>query len=301
MIKKILRSLFEISGCQRILRRLAGFAVAQKKVGDLASQIRFCDELRLQCAQRLGLGTGAHFDASGEGGALQFVAKQLPAAAVVFDVGANQGDYTLLLAKLMPEATILSFEPSSRTFAMLQEKVKDLKQIRSFHLGLSNSEVEINLYSNQDGSGLASVHQRRLDHFGIAFDQSETVRMRTLDGFCDEQKIDRIDFLKLDVEGHELEVLKGAAARLESDRIAVIQFEFGGCNIDSRTFFQDFYYLLSERYFLYRILPEGLSRVEQYRESDEVFITTNYLAFGKRQFPALQNTSLYYFSEAVSG
>ena len=295
MLKQTIRRVLEISACQRILRRLAGFAVAQTKSGDLLSQLKFCDELRRQCADRLGLGTGAIFDASGESGALQFVAKHLPVSATVFDVGANQGEYTRLLADHFPAATIYSFEPSPRTFAMMQDKVTGLRQVRTFNFGLSSEAGEIELFTNAEGSGLASVHQRRLNHFGIKFDQSERVEMRQLDQFCDEQQIDAIDFLKLDVEGHELEVLKGAERRLASNRISAIQFEFGGCNIDSRTFFQDFYYLLSGRYYLCRILREGLLPVDRYRESDEVFVTTNYLALHKERFAILKDQRIVPF------
>ena len=68
---------------------------------------------------------------------------------------------------------------------------------------------------------------------------------------------------------------------LESRAIAIIQFEFGNCNIASRTYFQDFYYLLEPNYRIYRILGHGLRPVRGYRESQEVFLTTNYLAVAK--------------------
>jgi len=127
---------------------------------------------------------------------------------------------------------------------------------------------------------------------GIAFREAETVTVQTIDAFSDEQGIDRVDFLKLDVEGHELEVLKGAEQRLTTDRISAIQFEFGGCNIDSRTFFQDFFYLLSGRYYLFRILPNALYRIDEYREVDEVFVTTNYLALHRERFPGVEESRI---------
>lgn len=295
MLKSVLKRLLEASVCKKVLRRLARFAAMQDGRENLRGQLQFCDDLRRVCAERLGLGTGGAFDASGEAGALQFVAMQLPGAGVVFDVGANRGEYACLLAEIFPQSSIYAFEPSPATFGLLQEKTAGLKQVRTFNSGLSNAEGELQLFSNREGSGLASVHRRRLDHFGIQFDKSETVRMRTLDGFCDEQGIERIDFLKLDVEGHELEVLKGALRRLNSDRISAIQFEFGGCNIDSRTFFQDFYYLLSERYRICRILREGLFLVDRYKEEDEVFITTNYLALHKERFSRVGETGIIGF------
>ena len=58
-----------------------------------------------------------------------------------------------------------------------------------------------------------------------------------------------------------------------------IQFEFGGCNIDTKTYFQDFWYFFKERDFdLYRISPLGLIRILEYKESDEFFTATNYIA-----------------------
>lgn len=65
---------------------------------------------------------------------------------------------------------------------------------------------------------------------------------------------------------------------LASGAVDFIQFEFGGTNIDSRTYFQDFYYLLKDQYNIYRILKDGLFQITQYKEVYEVFITTNFLA-----------------------
>jgi len=82
----------------------------------------------------------------------------------------------------------------------------------------------------------------------------------------------------MDVEGNELKVLDGALNMLASKRIRFIQFEFGGCNIDSRTFFQDFYYLLNKDFQLYRIVQDGLFPINHYKECYELFMTTNFLA-----------------------
>ncbi len=65
---------------------------------------------------------------------------------------------------------------------------------------------------------------------------------------------------------------------LGSGAVDFIQFEFGGCNIDSRTYFQDFYYLLNDRYKISRILKDGLYPISRYKEMYEAFTTTNYLA-----------------------
>jgi hypothetical protein len=87
--------------------------------------------------------------------------------------------------------------------------------------------------------------------------------------------------LKLDIEGHELKALNGATQMINSKKIDVIQFEFGGCNIDSRTYFQYFFYLLKDNYYIYRILKDGLFEMPTYKKTYEIFITINYLAVKK--------------------
>jgi hypothetical protein len=61
-------------------------------------------------------------------------------------------------------------------------------------------------------------------------------------------------------------------------RISAIQWEFGGCNIDSRTFFRDFFYLLDDQYRIYRVVKDGIYPVARYWENLEIFDTVNYFA-----------------------
>ena len=83
--------------------------------------------------------------------------------------------------------------------------------------------------------------------------------------------------MKLDIEGFELFALQGGLKELES--IKVIQFEFGGSNVDTRTFFQDFWYLLTSIGFrIYRISKSGPIEIKYYSEEDEYFSTTSFLA-----------------------
>ena len=86
--------------------------------------------------------------------------------------------------------------------------------------------------------------------------------------------------LKIDVEGHELDILYGSLYMLRNERIKMISFEFGGCNIDSRTYFQDFWYFFKENgmWSIFRIAPSGyLVPIQQYKEIYEQFCTTNFL------------------------
>lgn len=121
---------------------------------------------------------------------------------------------------------------------------------------------------------MTSLYNRRIDHFGVhLFNQGNAV-FTTIDQYCNKNKIDRVHFMKIDVEGHELKVIEGG----QNSNIDFIQFEFGGTDIDSRTFFQDFWYLLHDRYKLFRIFRNGLYEIREYNEQLEIFSCTNYLA-----------------------
>jgi hypothetical protein len=90
-------------------------------------------------------------------------------------------------------------------------------------------------------------------------------------------QIQRIDLLKLDTEGHELSVLEGARRLLESRAIDTIQFEFGGANIDSRTFLRDIVDVLRPTHGVYRLLKDGVEPLRN-DEREEIFTYANYIA-----------------------
>jgi FkbM family methyltransferase len=205
--------------------------------------------------------------------------KKKDSVITVFDVGANVGDYALEAFSLLgASARIFCFEPSNATCEMLRENTRSIGTIAVYPHGFSDKEQEIELFSDKQGSGLASLYDRRLDHLGVRLLNREMVRLSTIDRFCRENNIMSINLLKVDVEGHEYNVFAGAAEMLDANAIDMIQFEFGGCNIDSRTFFQDFYYLLDPKYRLYRLTVDGLVSIDIYNEKYEQFRTTNFVA-----------------------
>jgi len=229
----------------------------------------------------MNIGSGASTATSGEKNVLKYIYKKLADSKtpIIFDVGANVGNYSLLCQSIFQnKATIFAFEPSQFTYQKLLKNTGEYLNIKQFKLGLSDKKEKKTLYSNVPTSGLASVYKRRLNHFNIEFNTQEQIELTTLDEFCFEYNIKKIHFLKMDVEGHEIKVLNGAINLIKAFKIDFIQFEFGGCNIDSRTFFQDFYYLLKDQYRIYRIVKNGLFEIKSYKETQEVFLSTNFLA-----------------------
>ena len=116
-----------------------------------------------------------------------------------------------------------------------------------------------------------------MSQFGIDYSSEESVAVSTLDQFCEDSGLYPV-VIKFDIEGAELRALKGGRRVLANAK--VVQFEFGGTNIDSRTYFRDFFQFFTEMGFkLYRLGPNGLMLVTLAREEDEVFRVTNYFAY----------------------
>lgn len=209
---------------------------------------------------------------------------------VVFDVGANVGDYSLLVKQHIPSALVYAFEPSRSTFEQLIAQVSKANGpdgIKPYNIGFSDAEKTVELFSYSiEGRGvslLSSIDPRLPTQVvEVRTDTSENIEVQTIDHFCLAEGIGRIDFLKLDVEGHELAVMRGARRMIAKGSVSFIQFEFGPANIYSRTFFYDFWSLLSEHYNLFRIIPQGIVPIAYYSEQREVFLTTNYLAVRKQ-------------------
>ena len=235
--------------------------------------------LELEMKRLQGKGTGGGSVDVEAKMALNFLAKLGVKDPVVLDIGANIGNYSEAILRSSPQARIFAFEPSSFARKELESRFEGNNQVTVVPIALGSSISTATLWSDAPGSGLGSLSKRRLDHFDISFEFSEQVQMSTLDSWSQENSITP-NLIKMDVEGHELDVLKGAINALDSAQ--VIQFEFGGCNIDSRTFFQDFWYLLTQAGFaIFRISETDPIRILSYSEEDEYFCTTNYLAVKK--------------------
>lgn len=233
-----------------------------------------------------GVGAGAGVKSSGEFAILKKLKDFKSPSYCIFDVGANKGDFTNLALSYLNNKESFSihcFEPSKATFEILSQNLKENPHVILNNIGLGKEKGEFDLFTDSPGSGLASLTKRNLEHFGIDLSQSEKVRIDKIDNYCSAKNIQHIDLLKIDVEGHELDVLHGAENIFKNNNIKMVSFEFGGCNIDTRTFFQDFYYFFKKHNFqLYRITPSGyLHPIPFYEESYEQFRTTNFLAINK--------------------
>jgi FkbM family methyltransferase len=195
--------------------------------------------------------------------------------AVVVDVGANRGDYTARLAEDGVETfDVYCFEPSPKAFADLAERFAARSRVHVHNVGLSDRNATGVLHADALGSTCSSLYDRAV----FRASEEEQVHLRRLDEVCGELGITSIDLLKVDAEGHDIAVLRGAGAMLGDGRVHAIQFEHGGAAPDARVFLRDFFDLLSETHRIHRILPDGLWPLDRYTEDKEIGLYANYMA-----------------------
>jgi FkbM family methyltransferase len=222
-----------------------------------------------------GAGTGWALDAE-INAAKSVINKPCP---VIFDVGANNGEWSFLLNKIFPNSQIFLFEPQPACQKMIMEK--KIPNSELIPNAVSSERGIVQLYRTDETSGIASLHQRYDSYFESKIFTSIDVETITLDSVIEKYDISCVDFMKMDIEGHELDALKGATKSLEKQIIKAFSFEFGSGNINSRTFFRDFWNLLYPlKYQIYRILPSSrLMPIKEYYEDCEYFRgVTNYIA-----------------------
>ena len=225
----------------------------------------------------LGKGSGSGWDLDHEiDAALLFAHRPAP---VIFDIGANIGLWSQRLLQLRPAARVFLFEPSPHCVKRIQSLGLLAAGLIPAAVGETPGMAVLHFSSETDGS--ASLHQRGDSYFRDRTYQSVEVQVTTINSVIRKSGIDFVDFIKMDIEGHELAALRGANQALQSRKVGALSFEFGSGNINSRTYFRDFWSLLHEHGFaLYRVTPSGrLLFLEDYYEDCEYFRgATNYVA-----------------------
>lgn len=196
--------------------------------------------------------------------------------AVVFDLGANHGQWTMELYRHAGDRLrrVFAFEPSPACAEALGSLT--FKGLTIVPAAVGARPGEAVLYSDRSGSIHASLHRRH----DFPQEVRETVEIITLDNFVSTTGVEVIHFLKMDIEGNELEALRGASALLAAGRVRALSFEFGNNNLHSRTYFRDYWDLLAAYGFrLFRITGYRLLPIRQYTTDLEDFVgVTNYVA-----------------------
>jgi FkbM family methyltransferase len=203
-------------------------------------------------------------------------------AEVVFDIGANVGQSVTSYVHHFDRAKIFCFEPVSISFSTLKNAFADHPNVHCFKMALSSRKGVGRIL--MEGS---SDMYRIADSTVHSDARTEDIEMDTLDEFCIQQHIPRISLVKIDTEGHDLEVLKGSEGMLKAAMIDIIQVEAGMNRNNTRhVHFEALKeYLESRAYFLFRIyeqVPEWPTGEPHLRRSNPVFISRNIIEMNRR-------------------
>ena len=152
------------------------------------------------------------------------------ARPTIFDVGAHRGETALRYRALFPAAVIHCFEPFAESFAALESAVGHDQGVHAHRLalGAAPGSARLNVNRSKATNSLLTSDDRSSRYWGEHLLDSEgaiEVPVQTLHAFCAEHAINRVDILKLDVQGAEYQVLTGAEKLLRAHAIDVVYFE----------------------------------------------------------------------------
>lgn len=193
----------------------------------------------------------------------------------VFDVGASSGLWCNMLLSKIKDVKLYAFEPLPESFIEL-EKVNCHK----FNIAMGSLCGQNLMYFYKKKPVLSGMYRRNSiieKRFEIE-PEKIIVPTLTIDAFCRYNNIEKIDYLKIDAEGSEFEILLGAMKMLKACAIKNVQFEYGGCFRDAGITLEVLYEtLVSMGMKIYRITSDGLIQIDSFTAVLENYRQSNYL------------------------
>lgn len=197
----------------------------------------------------------------------------LPENANILDIGGLDGYTAILLSKSFPSATIHTFEPVKQSFEMLLQNVAFYKNIQCYNFGLGSEakELEINITAGIASSSLFPINEELKDVYSdiIRKQRKETILIKKLDDLFGESEL--FSLMKIDVQGFELEVLKGAKKILERTSIVVLEMQNHHSYVGAPQYF-DLDKFLREAGFELFDMVLGLRKENQLYEWDGIYV-----------------------------
>lgn len=210
-------------------------------------------------------------------GELLVIKSLIQSGDTVFDVGAHKGEWSEYVSRHHNNVKMTLFEPIPHLYDAL---CKQYRQHNIFPYALSNHNEPGSFAYYAQEPALSSLYARESVTQQLKLQpKTITVKKMTLDAFCTEHSIDHVDFIKIDTEGSEYDILQGCKILMQSKAIGLIQFEYGGTYVDAHTTLKDVYDLLKNyEYSLYRIVSGGLIPIPFWFNELEDYQYANYLA-----------------------
>lgn len=198
----------------------------------------------------------------------------------IFDVGANVGQTIKKIIPLFPKCNLYSFEPIKETYEILCKKYKqkDYPNIKIINKAFGDIEQQ-SIICFKKRSGLSCIVDKS---YTLTNSDNKLVNINVdiIDNFCIKNNIKKINYLKIDTEGYDLNVLIGSENMLNNQTIDIIQVEVGVSNTNTKhiKFETIFNYLQNKNYFLFGIYDqvyEFILKFPYLRRINAVFISKN--------------------------
>ena len=197
---------------------------------------------------------------------------------VIFDVGANMGDWTARALEANPRAHVHAFEIEPSMRSRLAERFAGERRVSVPACGLGDCKGDIEIAVDRVDPCITST---KLAGAAAHCDVIQAF-VSTADEYARENGVDRIDFLKVDVEGADMDVLRGCQSLLTQGRVRLVQFEFTNWAPAARVFLADFYSFFEPLgYRLGRRYPHHVEW-RSYDVGHEIFVRANFLATRER-------------------
>ncbi len=215
-------------------------------------------------------------------GEYKFLRSYIKKDMLVFDVGANVGDYAQYIFGIDPNVKIYCFEPVYNTYNTLINNLSSeiaVGKVIANNFGLSNEVKEAEMFIYDELDGRNSLHYNKVHIYDPNILHKEKIKLNTLSRYASENKISKIDFLKIDVEGHETNVIEGASELIENKMIKCMQFEYNN-NWEAAGFtLENIFKKLSKLgYTFYRLTIWGKIHVKKFDIGLENYRHANYIA-----------------------
>lgn len=241
-------------------------------------------KIRNQCnaVLKYQLGGLHHPSLNGES---KLIASMAPRIEFFVDVGANVGDWTAeLLQACSAEPRGLLFEPGIDAFQRLKTRFESNRGIKLVNMAVNDFSGNVEFYEEPGAGETSSMSERA----NLRSSVKRLVDCCRLEDFLDASGERKVDFLKVDVEGFDLHVLRGTGEWLQPDRVRAIQFEYNSSwAFAGSTLFAAKQLLENRGYMMFRLDRRGL-HLHNYEQDREFFSYANFFAVAPEAVQHLQ-------------
>ena len=208
---------------------------------------------------------------------LEWVSKNTSDKLNFLDIGANKGFYCqMLLDKVLDKIeSVHCFEPVTKNYKICQEKFENNNLINLYQYACSNIQEVKKFYEitakNIGDEGLSSLFRRKIfDYMNCSEITVNSIILNNFLNITNEKNF----FVKIDVEGHEIEVLEGMDSFFESEKIDYLQFEYGNCLLEQNKTLNDILFFVKKypKYKIYDLVNSNFDFVEIDKNNLDIYI-----------------------------